>query len=188
MDKQNKGKTQQAPNPPLADSEEKKFSSTEGETTPDQEQDAGFLAKENYDRYLRAVAELENYKKRTAREKLEMLKFGNEALLRDLLPIYDALERAIEQIEGETVDRVGVKEGLEMLRDKLNGVMAKHGLEVIESLHKGFDPNFHEALLKRESNEFPHNTVVAELEKGFILNGRLLRPARVEVCQNTNDK
>ncbi|MCF8053739.1 MAG: nucleotide exchange factor GrpE [Deltaproteobacteria bacterium] len=138
----------------------------------------------NYDKYLRAVAELENYKKRALREKAEAIKFGNERLIRDLLPIYDAIGWAIAQMVAAGGEQaLGIKEGLTMLQGKLIDALAKHGVEAIECLHRAFDPNFHEALLRRATEEFPHNTVITEIEKGFTLNGRLLRPARVEVSQ-----
>ena len=138
---------------------------------------------EGYDKYLRAVAELDNYKKRALREKAEAINFGNERIIGDMLPIYDAIERAIEQI-GSNKALASVKEGMEMLKTQLINTFKKHGVEIVESLNKDFDPNIHEALLQRESVDYPHNTVISEFEKGFILNGRLLRPARVEVCKN----
>ena len=140
-------------------------------------------AKDNLEKYLRAIADLENLKKRAIREKAEVIKFGNERLIEDILPVYDALEIAIKQTDSKT-ELASVKEGLETLQSQLFNALKKHGVGLVESLNKEFDPNFHEALLQRESTDFPHNTVLSEFEKGFTLNGRLLRPARVEVCKN----
>jgi molecular chaperone GrpE len=141
---------------------------------------------ENYDKYVRAVAELENYKKRAVKEKADAIKYGNEALIRDLLPLMDSLERALKHAE-QSSDFESFKKGLAMLRDQLVCSLGKRGVEAIDCGGKGFDPNYHEAMMQVASQEHEHNQIVDELEKGYLLNGRLLRPSKVTVCKRAGD-
>lgn len=147
-------------------------------------QEAEKRAAENYDRYLRAVADLDNYRKRCAREKEEAIRFGNETLLRDILPLVDNVDRALEHA-CNSVDFNAFREGLRMLQGQLMGCLQKHGVETIEAKGKDFDPHIHEAMLQVESDEHEDSKVVGEFEKGYLLNGRLLRPAKVSVCRRT---
>ena len=139
-------------------------------------------AVENYDKYVRCLAELDNYKKRSAKEKTDLIKFGNETLLRDILPMVDNLDRALKHAEASR-DFESFKKGLEMLRTQLVCSLEKHGLSAIECVNQPFDPNVHEAMLQVESESHGTNEVVDELEKGYLLHGRLLRPAKVSVCK-----
>ncbi|MCX7816525.1 MAG: nucleotide exchange factor GrpE [Syntrophales bacterium] len=139
-------------------------------------------AAENYDKYLRALADLENYKKRSAREKAEVIKFGQENLIRDMLPVLDSLDRAIEQSE-KTENFAAFKEGLKMVRSQMMSCLAKYGVEPIDCLNCYFDPNYHEALAQVESEHHEENEIVEEYQKGYLLNGRLLRPAKVAICK-----
>lgn len=139
-------------------------------------------AAENYDKYLRAVAELENYKKRAARDRVDYLKFGQENLIKDILPLMDSLDRAMVHA-CKSNDFEAFKEGLQLLRNQLSGCLGKQGVEQIEAAGRDFDPNVHEAVLQVESPDHVHNQVVQEFEKGYLLNGRLLRPSRVSVCR-----
>jgi molecular chaperone GrpE len=137
---------------------------------------------ENYDKYVRAVAELENVKKRAVREKTESIKYGNENLIKDILPMVDSLDRALKHA-GNSGDIEAFKKGLKLVQDQLHSCLVKHGVAQIECLDKAFDPNVHEALFQIESDAHKDNQVVDELEKGYLLNGRLLRPAKVSVCK-----
>lgn len=143
-------------------------------------------AAEHYDRYLRAVAELDNFRKRTAREKEELVKFGNENLMRDILPLIDNLDRALAHAE-KSENFAAFKEGLIMVRDQFMRTLEKHGLSCIDCTRKEFDPNYHEALFQVNSPDHDNNQVVEELEKGYLLHGRLLRPAKVSVCKKADD-
>ena len=140
-------------------------------------------AKENYDRYLRTVAELDNYKKRAARDKADILKYGKEDLVKDILPFLDSLDRALTHADSN--DAQAFKSGITLIQDQLLGCLKKHGVERIESAGADFDPNFHEALMQMDSAEHRDNQVVSEMEKGYLLNGRLIRPSRVCVCKKT---
>lgn len=139
----------------------------------------------NYDKYVRAVAELDNYKKRAAREKSDVIKYGKEEIVKDILPFVDSLDRALEQAEGCT-DINSFKDGFKLIQDQLFTCLKKHGVEVIECAGKDFDPNFHEAMLQVESEDHEANKVVCEFQRGYLLNGRLLRPSKVSVCKKTN--
>ena len=141
-------------------------------------------AAENYDRYVRAAADLENYRKRAAREKADCIKYGQENLIRDILPMVDSLGRAMEHACGSS-DFEAFREGLKLVQNQLICCLEKHGVEAIDAAGKDFDPNFHEAMLQVESPEHKDNEVVEEFEKGYLLNGRLLRPAKVSVCRCT---
>lgn len=165
-----------------------------GEKVPDTEgkqeelmvklQEAENRAAENYDKYVRAVAELDNYRKRSVREKEEAIRFGNETLLRDILPLVDNMDRALEHACNSD-DFNAFREGLRMLQEQLLSCLQKHGVKTIEATGKDFDPHIHEAMMQVESDEHEDSKVVGEFEKGYLLNGRLLRPAKVSVCRRT---
>jgi molecular chaperone GrpE len=140
---------------------------------------------DNYDKYLRAVAELDNYKKRAAKERLDILKYGKEDVIKDILPFIDSLDRALEHAEGNT-DINAFKEGLKLIQDQLLGSLKKHGVERIECAGQEFDPNFHEAMMQVDSQQHEDNKVINEYERGYLLNGRLLRPSKVSVCKKIN--
>jgi molecular chaperone GrpE len=144
-------------------------------------------AASNYDKYLRAIAELDNYKKRAAKEKTEILKYGTEGVLKDILPFVDSLDRALEHAENST-DIQSFKEGLKLIQDQLFSCLKKHGVEAIECAGKDFDPNFHEAMLQVDSEDHEENKVINDFQRGYLLNGRLLRPSRVSVCKKINKK
>jgi molecular chaperone GrpE len=137
----------------------------------------------NYDKYLRTVADLENYKKRAIREKSDIIKYGNEELIKDILPFVDSLDRALEH---DTGDVQAFKDGVALIQYQLLSCLKKHGVERIETAGLNFDPNFHEALMQMESDKHEDNKIVSEMERGYLLNGRLLRPSKVCVCKNKN--
>jgi molecular chaperone GrpE len=142
-------------------------------------------AAENYDKYIRAVADLDNYKKRAIREKADAIKYGNENLLRDILPLVDNMDRAMEHA-CNSEDFNAFREGLKMLQQQLLSCLQKHGVKQIEAVGKDFDPNVHEAMLQVESEEHEPSKVVGEFERGYLLNDRLLRPSKVSVCRRLN--
>jgi molecular chaperone GrpE len=153
----------------------------EEETEPDIQEEMKKSA-ENYDKYLRAAADLENFKKRAAKEKQDTIKYGNETLIKDLLPIMDGMDRALAYSE-QSDDFTSFKEGLQMLQTQLCRCLEKHGVEVVDALNQPFDPQLHEALMMIESAEHEANHVVTQVEKGYLINGRLIRPAKVCVCK-----
>jgi molecular chaperone GrpE len=139
-------------------------------------------ATENYDRYLRQVAELENFRKRASREKQEAIRFANEALVKDLLPVVDNLERAVMHAKGGGNGKPLV-EGVEMVLRGFFDTLAKHGVVPIAAVGERFDPEKHEAMAQIESGTHEPNTVVEEHHKGYLLRDRLLRPALVSIAK-----
>ena len=183
--------TQEATGKPATD-EEKQHKETSGKAQAGKENDLleKIKAKEkeaadNYDKYLRVAAELENYRKRAVREKSEAIKYGNENLLRDLLPMVDSLDRALEHASSSS-DFKAFTEGLKLIQNQLACYLDKYGVTKVDCIDKDFDPNVHEAMLQVESPHHGDNRVVCEFEKGYMLNGRLLRPARVSVCKRSD--
>jgi molecular chaperone GrpE len=146
-------------------------------------------AKNNYDRFLRQVAEVDNFKKRAAREREDAIRFANESLIKDLLPVIDNLERAVAHASGGGNGKP-IVEGVEMVLKGLLDVMAKYGVTQISALGQPFDPSKHEAMAQVESESHEPNAVVDELHKGYMLHDRLLRPALVSVAKalETRDK
>jgi molecular chaperone GrpE len=142
---------------------------------------------DNYDKYLHAVADLDNYKKRAIREKADIIKYGKEDIIQDILPFVDSLDRALEHADSaDSSDVQAFKEGIKLIQEQLLSCLKKHGVEKIDSVGLDFDPNFHEAMMQVESEEHADNKVVNEVQKGYLLNGRLLRPSKVCVCKNIN--
>lgn len=140
-------------------------------------------ALKNWDLYLRARADLENYRKRAQREKEDLSRFANENLLREVLPVVDNLERALEHARQDDGGNGGLLQGVEMTLGQLQRVLDKFGVTPLRSVGEPFDPARHEALGQVESTEHPPNTVVQELQRGYLLNDRLLRPAMVMVAK-----
>jgi molecular chaperone GrpE len=144
-------------------------------------------AEENYDRLLRVSAEFENYKKRTAREMADFKKFANQSLLKELLPIIDNFELAIKAAaEAPDGKDACLLDGVELTRKEILKIFENFHVEPIDALGKPFDPNFHEAVMREESDEHPENTVVNELQKGYLMHDRLLRPSMVVVAMPKN--
>jgi molecular chaperone GrpE len=141
-------------------------------------------AEENYDRLLRITAEFENYKKRSQREMDDFRKFANETLIKEILPIVDNLERAlaIEHVGTEAAVE-GLKDGVQMTLQGLTDTLKRFGVTPVESEGKPFDPNVHQAVSQEESKQLPDDTVSKELQKGYMLNDRLLRPSMVVVSK-----
>ena len=146
---------------------------------------SGKEAFENHDQYLRACAELENYKKRAARDREDFIKYGNETLIKDMLPIVDSMERALKHAS-DSEDFKAFVDGLDLIRDNFISALGKHGVEKIDAIGKDFDPNFHEALLQVDGEKKEDNKVVEEFEKGYLLNGRLLRPSKVSISKHVD--
>lgn len=144
-------------------------------------------AKNNYDRFLRQVAELENFKKRSARERDDIYRFANEALIKDLLVVLDNLERAVAHASGGGNGKPLV-EGVEMVLKGFLDVLAKHGVSQISAIGQPFDPSKHEAMAQVESETHEPNSVIEEHHKGYMLRDRLLRPALVSVAKPSNSR
>ena len=145
-------------------------------------------AKDHHDRMLRMAAELENFKKRTARELDDMRKYATEALVRQLLTVVDNLERAIASATADNHNGQSVVDGVALTLAEVNKILEKHHVSPIEALGEPFDPAFHQAMSQEECADKPTNTVVQEFQKGYLMHDRLLRPAMVVVSKNTQNE
>jgi len=171
-----------APSEPVAVSEAEAVQTegAEGPAPVDPLEKAQKEAAENLDRWMRAAAELENYKKRTLQERSRLLKYRNEDLLRDLLSVKDNLDRALAYCN--RVERSdSVAEGVCMISNMFEDILTRYGVKPIEALGKPFNPEFHEALAKQPVAGKAPNLVIEQLEKGYLYQDRLLRPAKVVV-------
>jgi molecular chaperone GrpE len=137
-------------------------------------------ARENHDRFLRVAAELDNFRKRKEREIGDLRKYANQSLLKELLAVVDNLERALESGRASGQPEA-LAEGVEMTLKELLKIFQRFGVTPIEALAQPFDPNHHEAVMQEPSDAYPTNTVIRELQKGYLLRERLLRPAMVVV-------
>lgn len=138
--------------------------------------------KDEHEKMLRAVADLENYKKRALKEKDEMQKFGNEKLLKDFLPVFDNFDRALDAAKS-AADFESLRKGVEMTRKLFEDTLGKHGVKAFSAKGQAFDPNRHEAMTAAETADMPPNHVFSEVLRGFTLNDRLVRPALVVVSR-----
>ena len=146
-------------------------------------------AKDNYDRFVRQTAELDNFKKRVSREREDGIRFANEVLIKDLLPIVDNLERAVAHASGGGNGKPLV-EGVEMVLKGFLDVLSKHGVSQIVALGQSFDPGKHEAMAQLDSESHAPNSVIDEHQRGYFYRERLLRPALVTIAKGikTNEK
>lgn len=134
------------------------------------------------DKLLRALADFDNYKKRIAREREEMIRCANEALIIKLLDVVDNIERALQSTR-ENKDFDALVKGIDLIYQDLKEILSKQGLCPIECLGKSFDPNFHEAVMMLEKEGVEPQQVVEELQKGYLLNGKVIRPSKVVVSK-----
>lgn len=137
------------------------------------------------DRYLRLAAEFENYKKISQREQQNGLRFANEAIITNLLPIVDNLEQAVMAQKKISTGSNDILLGVEMVLKQFADVLARFGVENFSAEGAIFDPSRHEALSEQEDDSVPEGTVVNVYQKGYLLHGRLLRPARVVVAKKS---
>jgi molecular chaperone GrpE len=181
--------TGESPEKP-SEKEEKEISlSSELEQLRNQLEAKELEVKESQDRFLRQAAELDNFKKRIAREKEEAIRYANEGLIKDLLPILDNLERAVEHAKGGGNGKPLV-DGVELVLKEFLETLGKHGVTQISARGEKFDPGKHEAIAQVESEGQEPNTVVEEYHKAYYILDRLLRPALVSVAKSpeSNEK
>jgi molecular chaperone GrpE len=134
------------------------------------------------ERILYQQAEFENFKKLKAREKQDVLRFGNETLIKEMLPVIDNLERAIEHA-GKSEETKSITEGIALTLNGFLKVLEKFDVTRVEALGRTFDPNLHEAVYQEEKDGVEPGTIVGEFQKGYLMDGRLLRPSMVSVAK-----
>jgi molecular chaperone GrpE len=136
-------------------------------------------------KYFYVAAEMDNYRKRMEREKENLLKYGNERILNDLVQVIDNFDRTIEMLKSDDDPKVkNILTGLQMVSKQFLDTLGKHGMTPIESIGKDFDPNFHEALAQEYMEGKRPNEIIKEFQKGYILNGRVIRAAKVVVASD----
>jgi molecular chaperone GrpE len=140
-------------------------------------------ADEHWDRLLRTMADLDNFKKRAAREKQDAIKYANETLISKLVPILDSFEMALAAQTTSADSTQSLQAGIAMISQQFKSALAESGLEEINATGQKFDPNWHEAVSQQETADAPEGQVVQQLRKGYKLRDRLLRPATVIVAK-----
>ena len=132
-------------------------------------------------KYLRLMAEFQNYKKRVAKEKSDIHSYANEKIVTELLEVLDNFERALATDNSTDVE--GYAQGMKLIFDQLLGVLTKSGLVEVNALGEEFDPNMHNAVMTADSEEYDSNKVCSVLQKGYTLNGKVIRPSMVTVAK-----
>ncbi|MEN6356473.1 MAG: nucleotide exchange factor GrpE [Armatimonadota bacterium] len=139
--------------------------------------------REAQDKYVRTLADFDNYRKRQREETARSCDYARIEVISTLLPIIDNFERSVQAAE-ENNSYEALVEGVSLTLRQLHDMLTKQGVEPIDSVGQEFNPELHEALMRVETDDYPENTIVDELEKGYTLNGRVLRPARVRVAMS----
>ncbi len=145
-------------------------------------------AADHYDRYLRAMADMDNIRKRAIREKDDLRQFAISRVLEDLIPVLDSLGLGLVAAKAPNADIQAVVGGMEMVLTQTKTALAQHGLKDINPLGQAFDPNLHESISAQPSQEVPEGSVLSVVRIGYSLNGRLLRPASVVVSSGAPKK
>ncbi len=155
--------------------------------TPEQIEDLrnrASKADENWERLLRTTADLDNFKKRAAREREEAIKYANESLIKKLVPILDNFDMALAAAnQNQSGTAQSLQTGVAMIHQQLRNMLLESGLEEVDAMGKVFDPNWHEAISQQETDDVPEGKVMQQLRKGYKLRDRLIRPASVVVAK-----
>lgn len=168
----------------LVKKEEFEKISGELEATKKQLEDALKQIAESKDKFLRTAADFENAKKRLVREKEDFVRYANENLMRGILPVLDNLERALSHAETAKDETVSsFRNGVSLIKKQLSDLLMAQGLVRLDTVGKKFDPHLQEAIGHAETADVPEDTVMEELEAGYLLEGRLIRPAKVRISQ-----
>lgn len=173
----------------LETSEEEEVLTSEEETVEEVEDEVLATQKfeealeEAKDKYLRLQAEFQNYKKRQEKQRKDLIKYSHGEVIKDVLPIIDNFERAIESLK-EDENAETLLEGIEMIKNSFDEFLEKNNVEIIDTVGEKFDTKYHHAVMKEDTEEYDHNEIIQELQKGYILEGKVLRHAMVKVASN----
>jgi len=178
-----KAKKNDSPNTPETDEQK---NSDEGNNLKETDDQKGVEEQLNAqkEKVLRLSAEFENFKKRKQREIDEFKKFANETVFKQLLSVVDNLERAIDSAT-DAVEETSLLEGVKLTHKEILKLFESFNVKVVEAENQPFDPNFHQAVTHAQNNDVPDNTVINVLQKGYVLNDRLIRPAMVVVSKKS---
>ena len=158
--------------------EEKPQEEVEEKTVDDLEKEKDEQIQEYKDRYLRTKADFDNFQKRSIKEKQDFVKYANEGLVLKMLEAYEDLERALEVKEDKDL-----REGVELIYKKMDKILNDEGVEEIKSEHEIFDPFKHEAMMTQKNDDYENNEIIQVLQKGYTLNSKVIRYAKVIVCK-----
>lgn len=167
-------------------SQKKKTKITLSKEEFDKLNDKAKSSDEYYDKWLRLQAELENTRKRLDKEKQEFFKFANEDLIIRLFPIVDNFDRALASVK-HTKESDAVLEGIKIVQKELHSLFKDHGVEAVRAVGEKFNPHLHEAIAVVQTDEYPEDTVVEEIQTGYTLKGRLMRPSIVKVSKRSKE-
>lgn len=145
------------------------------------------LATEYKEHLQRLAADFENYRKRIEKERKDFIKFSKEDLIHELLPILDNFEMALHHVKNTTEPKK-IIEGIELVERQFHNILKKEGLEVIETKGKKFNPYIHEAIMHEGTNKYPEDIIINELRKGYILSGKVVRPAQVKISKRKKEE
>lgn len=176
LEEQQEEQTQDVPS--QEGDEKKKSEDSEGVCEDKPESKESAEDEELNTKYMRLMADFQNYKRRTEKEKSDIYAYANEKIVSELLDVIDNFERALEHGEGDE----GFVQGMNNIFKIFKGVLEKSGLEEIEALGAEFDPNFHNAVMTEDSNDYESGFVTQVLQKGYKLNGKVIRPTMVKVA------
>ncbi|WP_160034078.1 nucleotide exchange factor GrpE [Paenibacillus sp. An7] len=165
---------------PVNDSVESAQEETEAEVLDPETAKFKALAEENEKRYLRTQADFDNFRRRTQKEKEDLAKYATTKLITELVPVIDNFERAMSTADSNT-DTDSLIKGVNMIFRQLEGVLGAEGLTVMNTVGQPFNPEFHQAIMQVESDEYEEGIVVEEVQKGYMIKDRVLRPAMVKV-------
>lgn len=172
---------------------EKKAKKKKDKKTAKEDDEIATLKKqlaEQQDQYIRVAAELDNFRKRTTKENQDKLKFANQQIITNMLTVLDHLDMAVSHITPESSVET-LQQGVELTLKQFVDVLGKYGVkEVVANVGDTFDPAEHEAMMLANNPEMPNNTITMVMQKGFSLNGRVIRPAKVQVnkCESGNNQ
>lgn len=167
------------------ETENENVETLEAKEEPTEEEKAQAEQEDFKAKFYYLAAEMDNLKKRQARETDNLLKYGNEKVLSSLLDVLDNLDRTLTAIENDEDEKVkNIYVGVDMVKKQFSDVLLSNGLTEIESIGKTFDPNFHEAMAQQPAEGKENDEIISEFQKGYILNGRLLRAAKVIIVKN----
>lgn len=158
--------------------EERSGAGEEAEAEPEEKKDEPPAEEQESERYMRLMAEFQNFKRRAAKEKSDIHAFANERIVGDLLPVMDNFERALET---ETEDVEAYAKGMQLIFEQLKTALEKAGLKEIEALGLDFDPNVHNAVMTDNTEEYENDKISKVLQKGYKLNDKVIRPSMVAV-------
>ena len=176
----NEAETQQEEVKPAAEEAAEESAETQ-EQAVDETEKLKAEIEEKKNQYLRLQADFENFRRRTRQEKEELGNVVTQTILKDMLPLLDNFERALAS---DNKDSEGFHKGVEMIYNQFAEALKKNGLEYIETEGKKFDPNFHQAVMRVQNPDLEDETIAAELQKGYIVKGRVVRPSMVQVVSN----